>query len=190
MVVLSSYYHPLPARFSRWNYQVYRLPADEDVDFAHGTTYTRNITNCRMDIDMPEFELHPQLVTDTVAIRDLVLSRLLLMNDRRFPWFILVPKRPDVSEIVDLCDEDRSLLWREIDAVAHAAKAVFSPDKLNIAALGNVVPQLHVHIIARFRNDAIWPKVVWGFGTGEPYAPGEAETVMSACASFLLEHGW
>jgi diadenosine tetraphosphate (Ap4A) HIT family hydrolase len=143
-----------------------------------------------MGFNMAEFELHPQLAADTVAIRDLVLCRLLLMNDRRFPWFILVPKRVNVTEIVDLEDEDRALLWREIDAVAHAAKAVFSPDKLNIAALGNVVPQLHVHIIARFRNDAIWPKVVWGFGTGEPYGPGEDETVMSACASFLMEHGW
>jgi diadenosine tetraphosphate (Ap4A) HIT family hydrolase len=143
-----------------------------------------------MEVSMTEFELHPQLAADTVPIRDLVLSRLLLMNDRRFPWFILVPMRPGASEIVDLDDDDRAMLWREIDAVAHAAKAVFSPDKLNIAALGNAVPQLHVHIIARFRNDAIWPKVVWGFGTGEPYAPGESETVMSACSSFLMDHGW
>jgi diadenosine tetraphosphate (Ap4A) HIT family hydrolase len=139
---------------------------------------------------MPDFQLHPQLAADTVAIRDLILSRLLLMNDRRFPWFILVPKRQSVTEIVDLIDDDRAMLWREIDAVAHAAKAVFSPDKLNIAALGNVVPQLHVHIIARFRSDAVWPKTVWGFGTSEPYAPGEAETVTSACASFLLDRGW
>jgi diadenosine tetraphosphate (Ap4A) HIT family hydrolase len=138
----------------------------------------------------PGWSLHPQLEKDTIAIGDLPLSRVLVIKDANYPWLLLVPRRPAVVEIIDLDEVEQAQLMTEIARVGRALKAVTQCDKLNIAALGNVVPQLHVHIIARFRNDAIWPKVVWGFGTGEPYAPGEDETVMSACASHLMDHGW
>lgn len=117
---------------------------------------------------MSSFQLHPQLAADTVVVRDLPLSLLLLMEDRRFPWFILVPREPDLTEIIDLDEDNRAQLWREIDIVARAVKTAFKADKLNVAALGNVVPQLHVHIIGRFRTDAAWPKPVWVSGPSNP----------------------
>lgn len=128
---------------------------------------------------MAEFQLHPQLAADTFHVRDLPLSALLLMNDRRFPWLILVPRRPGLSDLTDLSDEDRLHAWQEIDAAARIVKARFQADKLNIAALGNVVPQLHIHIIARKHTDAVWPRPVWGAGTVEPYARDEAEALIS-----------
>lgn len=124
---------------------------------------------------MAEFELHPQLAADTFIVREMHLSIVLLMNDRRFPWLILVPQRLGVTELVDLCAEDQALLLHEINTTAQALRRRHTPDKLNIAALGNVTPQLHVHVIARFRGDAAWPRPVWGVGAYEPYAPHEAE---------------
>jgi diadenosine tetraphosphate (Ap4A) HIT family hydrolase len=107
------------------------------------------------------WSLHPQLVADTVLVRDLALSRLLVMNDANFPWLILVPRRAGASEIFDLGDE-RALLMDEISHVSRALKEETRCDKLNVAAIGNVVPQLHVHIVARRRDDAAWPRPVWG----------------------------
>jgi diadenosine tetraphosphate (Ap4A) HIT family hydrolase len=107
------------------------------------------------------WSLHPQLDADTVTVCDLALSRLLVMNDANFPWLILVPRRAGVSEIIDLGDE-RSLLMDEISLVSRALKDESRCDKLNVAAIGNVVPQLHIHIVARRKDDAAWPKPVWG----------------------------
>jgi diadenosine tetraphosphate (Ap4A) HIT family hydrolase len=106
--------------------------------------------------------LHPQLARDTVAIGDLSLSRILLMNDANYPWILLVPRRPDLREIIDLDEPDRGHLLAEITQASLALKSVVPCDKLNIAAIGNVVSQLHVHIVARLRTDAAWPKPVWG----------------------------
>ena len=111
-----------------------------------------------------DWSLHPQLDRDTVALGDLPLSRVLLINDANYPWLILVPRRPDITEIIDLDEDDQAQLMTEIDAASRALKAVTACDKLNIAALGNVVAQLHVHVIARCRTDAAWPKPVWGAG--------------------------
>jgi diadenosine tetraphosphate (Ap4A) HIT family hydrolase len=107
------------------------------------------------------WSLHTQLAADTVPVCDLALSRLLAMNDANFPWLILVPRRADASEIIDLGDE-QVLLMDELALVSRALKDETRCDKLNIAAIGNVVPQLHVHVVARRKGDAVWPKPVWG----------------------------
>lgn len=115
------------------------------------------------------FRLHPQLAADTVALGQLPLCLVLLMNDARYPWLILVPKRPELRELTDLDPTAQGELMREIDAVARAVSTVCRPDKLNIAMLGNVVPQLHVHIVARSRLDAAWPAPVFGIGNTVAY---------------------
>jgi diadenosine tetraphosphate (Ap4A) HIT family hydrolase len=107
------------------------------------------------------WSLHPQLAADTTPVCDLALSRLLVMNDANFPWLILVPRRSGVSEIIDLGVE-QSVLMDELALVSRALKDETHCDKLNVAAIGNVVPQLHVHIVARRKDDAAWPKPVWG----------------------------
>lgn len=119
------------------------------------------------------FALDARLAGDTVAIVDLPLCRVLLMKDARFPWLILVPRRAGVSEILDLAAADHAQLWAEITQTAAALRAETEPLKLNIGALGNIVRQLHVHIVARFDGDAAWPGPVWGSGTALSYdAPG------------------
>lgn len=107
------------------------------------------------------FTLHPQLERDSFFIEDLSVSRLLLMNDIRFPWLILVPRKPDVRELIDLSTEEYAKVMQEIRHVSEITHKAFSPDKLNVAALGNVVPQLHIHVIARYENDSAWPNPVW-----------------------------
>ncbi len=111
---------------------------------------------------MTDFQLDPRLAADTILLADLPLSRLLMMRDGNYPWLILVPRRAGAVEILDLAAEDRAALWSEIERVAEALRAETAADKLNVAALGNVVAQLHVHVIARFRADAAWPAPVWG----------------------------
>jgi diadenosine tetraphosphate (Ap4A) HIT family hydrolase len=120
---------------------------------------------------MPDFTLHPQLAADTVAVGDLALCRVLLSKDANYPWLILVPRRSDIVELIDLTAVDRAALSAEIDAAARALKATVPCDKLNVAALGNMVPQLHVHIIARRHGDPAWPKPVWGAVPAIAYNP-------------------
>ena len=119
--------------------------------------------------DEKDFVLDPRLVGDTHRVGDLELSRVLLMDDARFPWLILVPRRANLRELTDLDAGDQQRLLAEIDRCARALHTLEKPDKLNIAALGNVVAQLHVHVIARRASDAAWPRPVWGFGEREPY---------------------
>jgi len=119
------------------------------------------------------FAIDPRLAADTHAIGALPFSELLLMDDARFPWVILVPRIAGARELIDLDEGDQRLLLGEIDHVSRALETLLHPDKLNIAALGNVVPQLHVHVIARFTSDAAWPNPVWG--RGERVAYGERE---------------
>ena len=119
------------------------------------------------------FAIDPRLAADTHAIGALPFSELLLMDDARFPWVILVPRIAGARELIDLDEGDQRLLVGEIDRVARALESLLHPDKLNVAALGNVVPQLHVHVIARFTTDAAWPNPVWG--RGERIAYGERE---------------
>jgi diadenosine tetraphosphate (Ap4A) HIT family hydrolase len=115
------------------------------------------------------FELHPQLAADTVLIGDLPLCRVLLMNDRQYPWTILVPRRAALREIYELHEPDQLRFWRESTQLSRTLMSAFNGDKLNIAALGNMVPQLHIHHIVRFKGDAAWPAPVWGKHPAQPY---------------------
>ena len=124
------------------------------------------------------FALHPGLAADTLEVGSLALSRVLLMNDARFPWLVLVPQRDGMVDLVDLSPADHHRLTDEIRQSCEALRALVRPDKLNVAALGNVVPQLHVHVIARFRNDAAWPRPIWTVGTAVPYSPDEATALL------------
>jgi len=129
-----------------------------------------------------DWSLHPQLAADTVPVCDLALSRLVAMNDANFPWLILVPRRTGVSEIIDLGDE-QALLMNELAAVSRALKEETRCDKLNVAAIGNVVPQLHVHIVARRKDDAAWPKPVWGALPRREYEPAVLARFIAAISS-------
>ncbi|WP_458759534.1 HIT family protein [Afipia sp. TerB] len=124
--------------------------------------------------------LHPQLEKDTVNIGDLPLSRVLVIKDANYPWLLLVPRRPDVTELIDLDEVEQAQLTTELNRVARALKDVVKPDKLNIAALGNMVPQLHVHVIARRKDDAAWPRPVWGMVPALDHDPQELETFIGA----------
>lgn len=115
-----------------------------------------------MDIFTPAFALHPQLERDTTPLGDLPLSRVLIINDANYPWLLLVPRRAGAVEVIDLDEVERAQLMSEIALASRALKEVTECDKLNVAALGNAVPQLHVHIIARRKTDKAWPKPVWG----------------------------
>lgn len=117
------------------------------------------------------FSLHERLAVDTVRVQTLDLSHVLLMRDARWPWLILVPARAGVTEIHQLNQTDRGRLIEEIAQAGRVLERVFSPDKVNVGALGNMLPQLHVHVIARRRDDPAWPGPVWGHGAAEPYAP-------------------
>ncbi|MEO7324824.1 MAG: HIT family protein [Dokdonella sp.] len=110
------------------------------------------------------FPLDPRLAADTQPIGEMPLSSLLLMDDARFPWLILVPRIAGARELFDLDEADRHALLGEISAISRVLETQLQPDKMNIAALGNVVSQLHVHLIARYTNDAVWPQPVWGHG--------------------------
>ena len=118
------------------------------------------------------WSLHPQLAADTVSVGDLALSRVLAMNDADFPWLILVPRRAGASEMIDLGAE-QAMLMDEITLTSRALKDETCCDKLNVAAIGNVVPQLHIHIVARSRDDPLWPKPVWGASAGRRYGEHE-----------------
>jgi len=125
------------------------------------------------------FALHPQLAADSQEIERWALSRVLLMNDANWPWLLLVPARPDIREIHDLAPADRALLLDEIVRASQALEAVAKPDKINVAALGNMVPQLHVHVIARYRSDVAWPKPVWGAAPRKAYAPAALDALVA-----------
>jgi diadenosine tetraphosphate (Ap4A) HIT family hydrolase len=127
----------------------------------------------------PTFSLHPQLAADTVPVGDLPLSRVLLANDANYPWLILVPRLPALSEIIDLEENAQIQLLNEIAAASDTLKDLTACDKLNIAALGNMVAQLHVHVIARSRGDAAWPKPVWGAAAPKAYDEAMREALIA-----------
>ncbi len=121
------------------------------------------------------FALHPQLAADTQPVAELPLCWLLLSNDANYPWFILVPQREGIREIHELGETDQLQLLRESVALSRALMGLFGGDKLNVAALGNVVPQLHVHHIVRYRTDPAWPAPVWGRVAAAAYDPVEQQ---------------
>jgi diadenosine tetraphosphate (Ap4A) HIT family hydrolase len=131
------------------------------------------------------WSLHPQLAHDTGPIGDLPLSQVRLMHDANYPWLLLVPRRPGASEIVDLDEAARVQLMSEIALASRALKTVTACDKLNVAAIGHVVPQLHVHVVARRRGDAAWPRPVWGAVPPRAYAPAALAALIGAIRSEL-----
>ncbi|RFA29327.1 HIT family protein [Alkalilimnicola ehrlichii] len=133
------------------------------------------------------FEIHPRLLADSRFVCDLPLSRVVLSNDARYPWCILIPRIPALRELFEVPEADRVQLFAEIDQVSRALQDLFTPDKLNVAAIGNLVPQLHVHVIARFATDAAWPQPVWGRGQPEPYTPDRAEARIQDLRAHLGE---
>lgn len=117
------------------------------------------------------FTLHPQLAADCEILTDWPLSRVLLMRDANYPWLILVPRREGIREIFELAEDDQQTLARESARLGRLLAEAFAADKINVAALGNMVPQLHIHHIARFQTDPAWPKPVWGQVPARAYAP-------------------
>lgn len=118
---------------------------------------------------MNGWHLHPQLADDTHPLATFALCELRLMDDANYPWLVLVPRVADAVELIDLDAAQRHALTDEIDRVSHTLLKVFRPRKLNIAAIGNMVPQLHVHVIARYEEDPAWPRPVWGTAAALPY---------------------
>ena len=135
--------------------------------------------------DEASWILDPRLAQDSVALGDLPLSRVLLMNDANYPWLILVPRRPNLVELIDLDDSGQATLMIEISRAARALKDITACDKLNVAALGNTVRQLHVHVIARRKDDAAGAQAVWGAVPARPYAAPERERLAGALQSAL-----
>lgn len=125
------------------------------------------------------FTLDARLEQDTWLIGDLPLCRLLLSNDSNYPWFILVPRREGISELFQLDDSDQQLMWRETTELARVLNELFGAHKMNVATLGNVVSQLHMHVIVRYRTDAAWPAPVWGKLPAKPYAEAQVSEMRS-----------
>jgi diadenosine tetraphosphate (Ap4A) HIT family hydrolase len=131
------------------------------------------------------FELHAQLAKDCTVIGELRLSRLLLMNDANYPWFVLVPMRAGICEWYELESADQQELLRETNALAKFLREVSGAKKMNVGALGNMVPQLHVHVIARFETDAAWPAPVWGKVAAQPYDEKNLAAVIAQGNDFI-----
>ncbi len=135
------------------------------------------------------FTLHPQLMADTAAISDWPLSGVLLMKDKRYPWIVLVPRRAGISEFFELDEAAQSTLLAEMARAGERLKTWASTrggcDKINIGLIGNIVPQLHVHIVARTKGDAAWPAPVWGRGEAVPYRTAELEETLASLRASL-----
>lgn len=131
------------------------------------------------------FTLDSRLQQDTLCLGDYPLCRLLLMNDAQYPWFILVPRREDVSELFQLDAAEQAQLWRETTALAEVLKDCFAADKMNVATLGNVVSQLHMHVIVRRRDDAAWPAPVWGRHPAQAYVPEQLLAIKARLRTVL-----
>ncbi|WP_026381783.1 HIT domain-containing protein [Afifella pfennigii] len=136
---------------------------------------------------MKSFALDSRLEADSVPLTSLDLCEVRVMRDATYPWLVMIPARPDLAEIIDLSADDQALLMREIDRVARALKSVTNCDKLNIAALGNQVQQLHVHVIARFSTDPAWPGPVWGASEPREWRASELSDLARRLLSELGE---
>lgn len=136
---------------------------------------------------MDTFQLHPRLQQDCVTVGRFRLSQILMMNDNQYPWFILVPQRANISEIFQLDQNDRQQLMTESCLLAETLVEIYQPDKLNIAAIGNLVPQLHVHHVARYQNDKAWPGPIWGKFSPVAYDEQEAQLHIARLRENLQE---
>lgn len=123
------------------------------------------------------FELDPRLQQDTLPVGDFPLCRLLLMNDAQYPWFVLVPRREEIVEVFQLDVEDQRTFWQETTELAEILKDTFGADKMNVAALGNVVSQLHMHVIVRRHGDPAWPAPIWGKHPAQPYTAEQVAAI-------------
>ncbi len=132
--------------------------------------------------------LDPRLQQYTLTVGDLPLCRRLLMNDAQYPWFILVPRRAAVNEVFDLDAADQLALWQETTTLASVLKDGFAADKMNVATLGNMVSQLHMHVIARTREDAVWPAPVWGKLPAQPYSEVQLAEVLARLRLLLTDN--
>jgi diadenosine tetraphosphate (Ap4A) HIT family hydrolase len=139
------------------------------------------------DQESTVFVLDSRLENDTLLMGDFPLCRLLLSNDANYPWFILVPRRPDIVEVFELDGDDQLQLWKETTLLAVLLKDRFGADKINIGALGNVVSQLHMHVIVRRRTDAAWPAPVWGKHPARPYTAPQFTLVKQQLQEVLLD---
>ncbi|AEG00595.1 HIT domain-containing protein [Methylomonas methanica] len=137
---------------------------------------------------MNSFQLHHRLEQDCLPVGHFALSKILLINDKQYPWVILVPRRPDITEIYQLAPDDRQQLLDESCLLAQALVSIYRPDKLNIAAIGNLVPQLHLHHVVRYRSDIAWPGPVWGKFASCAYNEQEAEFELSRLREHLQDH--
>lgn len=135
-----------------------------------------------------DFQLHPQLRKDCLEVGHFKLSQILLMNDSQYPWLILVPRRADIREIYQLNTEDREQLMRESCWLAQAMAELYLPDKLNIAAIGNLVPQLHLHHVARYQTDIAWPAPIWGKFAAVAYREQAEQTRIADLRRCLQEN--
>lgn len=132
-----------------------------------------------------DFQLHPRLEQDSIAIGQFDLTELRLINDSQYPWFILVPKRPDISEVYQLPETEQQLLQQESSLLAKTLSELYKADKMNIAAIGNMVPQLHIHHIVRYKADIAWPAPVWGKFEAIPYSEKQIEIIVAQLANGL-----
>jgi diadenosine tetraphosphate (Ap4A) HIT family hydrolase len=135
---------------------------------------------------MPNFQLHPQLKKDCFVLGKFELCQVLLMNDSQFPWFILVPQRADIREIYELTDAEQITLIRESSYLAKKLAEIFNADKLNVAAIGNLVPQLHIHHVVRYENDKAWATPVWGKFAAVPYTEQQRVLLLEKLKSLNL----
>lgn len=131
-------------------------------------------------------DLHPCLLEDCLELGKFSLCRLLLMKDANYPWFILVPDREDISEIHHLIEEDQLQLIRESAFLSSVIEGVFRADKINVAALGNVVPQLHLHHIVRYRDDVAWPSPIWGKQPIREYSDDLLDTIANKVMTAII----
>jgi diadenosine tetraphosphate (Ap4A) HIT family hydrolase len=134
---------------------------------------------------MIDFTLDSRLAADTLPIGDLPLCSALLLDDARFPWFVLVPRRAGVTDVTDLSDGDAAALMGEVRIATRVMIELAKPDKVNVGALGNVVSQLHVHVVGRFRSDPAWPGPVWGHGSRAPYPHHAAAALVERAAGLF-----
>lgn len=121
------------------------------------------------------FTLHPNLAQDGIMVGRFALSRVLLINDANYPWFVLVPARAGIADTIDLTADDHAALWAESRIFGHAIMTAFAGDKLNVASLGNITPQLHIHHIVRYKGDQAWPGPVWGAHPMRAYTDDELD---------------
>ncbi len=132
------------------------------------------------------FQLHPRLKQDSIELGRFNLSRLLLINDSQYPWFVLVPERKDISEIYQLSEQEQQQLQQESSFLAKHLAEIYKADKMNIAAIGNMVPQLHIHHIVRYKNDIAWPAPVWGKYDAVPYTEQAIEKTKTLIQNSVL----